>query len=305
MRQLVYLDAVARHGSFTRAAEQLRIAQPAISTQVKNLERELGIDLLRRTTRTVRLTPAGEEFLQHARLALAHVEQARAVAQAHREVQLGHLRVGTTPVTGGIDVIATLGAFRARHPGVTVALDSGLADPLLDQLRDGTLDLVIAPAHHTESIGLDARLLVGESLVLITPPADTRRIDNLGQVLGDSFVCLPRTSGLRHLLDQAFAPYDAQPHVDFETPDPSGILDIVAAGLGSALVAASVAARSSEPVRVHPLPGLPAHPPIHIFTRHQDVTATARAFIQTLAARTTTHLGPEEPLSAAVARDAC
>ncbi len=284
LRQLVYLDAVIRYGGFTRAAEQLRIAQPAISAQIKNLERELGIDVLHRTTRTVRLTTAGAEFLQHARLALAHVEEARAVAQAHREVQLGHLRLGTTPVTGGVDVIAALSVFRARHPGVTVALDSGLADPLLDRLRDGALDLVVAPAHHTDPADLDARLLVRESLVLITPPTDTRKISSLRHVLGDSFVCLPRTSGLRRLLDQAFARYAAHPNVDFETPDPSGILDIVAAGLGSALVAASVAARSREPIQVHRLPDLPEHPPIYIFTRRQGVTAIARAFIHDVTA---------------------
>src|SRR5882757_8519745 len=78
LRQLAYFEAVVRHGGFSRAAEQLNIAQPAVSAQVRRLERELGAALLERTTSRVRLTPAGELVLARARSALAQVEGARA-----------------------------------------------------------------------------------------------------------------------------------------------------------------------------------------------------------------------------------
>ena len=78
LRQLVYFEAVVRHGGFSRAAEQLHIAQPAVSAQIRRLERELGTTLLERTTRRVTLTPAGELVLARARSVLAQVEGARA-----------------------------------------------------------------------------------------------------------------------------------------------------------------------------------------------------------------------------------
>ena len=78
LRQLAYFEAVVRHGGFSRAAEQLHVAQPAVSAQIRRLELELGTALLERTTRRVRLTPAGELVLTRARSALAQVEGARA-----------------------------------------------------------------------------------------------------------------------------------------------------------------------------------------------------------------------------------
>ncbi|MGH3588564.1 MAG: LysR family transcriptional regulator, partial [Pseudonocardia sp.] len=77
LRQLVYLDAVVRHGGFTRAAEHLRVAQPAVSVQIRRLETEVGAQLLQRTTRSVALTHAGELFLDRARRALAELDAAR------------------------------------------------------------------------------------------------------------------------------------------------------------------------------------------------------------------------------------
>jgi len=88
LRQLVYFDAIIRHGGFTRAAEQLHVAQPAVSAQIRRLETELGVTLLERTTRRVRLTQAGELLLGRARRALGELDGARAA----RRAQEGHRR---------------------------------------------------------------------------------------------------------------------------------------------------------------------------------------------------------------------
>lgn len=282
LRQLIYFSAVVRCGGFTRAAQELHVAQPAISTQVRRLERELGVELLHRSTRSVALTEAGARVLDHVESALAHVELARAEASAHRDVERGHVRVGATAVTGGLDVIQALRRFRARHPGVTLSLRTGLVAPLLTELRRHDLDVVVAPSHGEHDPDLEVTRVGDERLVLITSPADTRRLGALADVAGDAFVCLPAGSGLRRLLDEAFAGLGLSPRVDFETQTPASIRELVAAGLGTAVVAESTTAGPGPAVRVAALDGLPEHPPVCVFTLAGAGSAAARRFVAEL-----------------------
>ena len=108
LRQLAYFDAVVRHGSFTKAAQRLHVAQPAVSAQIRRLEAELGVTLLERTTRRVALTQAGELFLARARLALAQLEGARADLAELSAVLRGQVRIGATQVLGSLDLPAAL-----------------------------------------------------------------------------------------------------------------------------------------------------------------------------------------------------
>src|SRR5215468_4217165 len=100
LRQLVYFDAVVRHGGFSRAAERLHVAQPAVSAQIRRLETELGTTLLQRTTRRVSLTYAGELFLARARRVLAQVDAARGDLAELSAVLRGRVRIGATQVLG-------------------------------------------------------------------------------------------------------------------------------------------------------------------------------------------------------------
>lgn len=282
LRQLVYFAAVVRCGGFTRAAEELHVAQPAISTQVRALERELGVELLHRSTRAVSLTSAGANVLTHVEAALAHVERARAEAAAHRDVERGHVRIGATAVTGGLDVVVALRRFRDRHPGVTLSLRTGLVAPLLAELQQRRLDVVVAPSHGEHEPGVAVTKVGDERLVLVTPTTDTRRIASLADVADDPFVCLPAGSGLRRLLDQAFEGLDRVPRVDFETQTPASIRELVAAGLGTALVAESTTLGPGPALTVHRVDGLPRHPPICVFTATATGSAAARRFVAEL-----------------------
>jgi len=147
LRQLAYFDAVVRHGSFTKAAQRLHVAQPAVSAQIRRLEAELGVTLLERTTRRVALTQAGELFLARARLALAQLEGARADLAELSAVLRGQVRIGATQVLGSLDLPAALAQFRRRYPGVSLALHSGLIAKLLGLLEAGDVDLVVGPVH--------------------------------------------------------------------------------------------------------------------------------------------------------------
>jgi len=170
LRQLAYFDAVVRHGSFTKAAQRLHVAQPAVSAQIRRLEAELGVTLLERTTRRVALTQAGELFLARARLALAQLEGARADLAELSAVLRGQVRIGATQVLGSLDLPAALAQFRRRYPGVSLALHSGLIAKLLGLLEAGDVDLVVGPVHDDLPAAFAARPLVAEGLVLVTPP---------------------------------------------------------------------------------------------------------------------------------------
>src|SRR5580693_3749257 len=218
LRQLAYFEAVVRYGGFSRAAEQLRIAQPAVSAQVRRLEAELGTLLLERTTRRVALTHAGELFLARARAVLGLLDEARADLADLAAVRRGHVRIGATLVLGSLDLPRELARFRRRYPGVTLALRAGLIADLLGELGSGAIDIVLGPLHPELLDGFLAQPLVEERIVLVTPPGRPAPEPALAPVpeapgmpgmpgtpgaraaladfAGEPFVCLPAGSGL-------------------------------------------------------------------------------------------------------------
>ncbi len=264
MRQLTYFEAVVRWGGFSRAAEQLHIAQPAVSAQVKRLEAELGVVLLERTTRRVALTHAGELFLARARAVLDQLERARDDLDALAVIQRGHLRIGATEALGSIDLPRSLAQFHRLYPGVTLTLRTGLIAELLADLDSGVLDVVLGPIHHDLPATYIGEPLVAENIVLLAPPdrhlaADTT---TLAAVQDQQFVCLPAGSGLHTILLAAAAAEGFTPRITFEAHSPANVRQLVAAGLGVALVAESTANAAGPAVRVHALTPAPPHPPI-------------------------------------------
>lgn len=170
LRQLVYFEAVARLGGFTRAAEQLHIAQPAISAQIRHLERELGAALFERTTRRVGLTHAGTLLLARTRAVLAELDGARSELDELAAVLRGQLRLGVTQILGTLDLARLLAAFHRHYPDVTLAVRSGLVADLLAELDAGTVDALIAPIRHDLPDRYTARPLTTERLTLVTAP---------------------------------------------------------------------------------------------------------------------------------------
>lgn len=287
LRQLAYFEAVARFGSFTRAAEQLRIAQPAVSAQIRRLERDLGTTLLERTTRRVALTYAGELFLAHARAVLAELDSARAELDELAAVLRGHLRLGVTQVLGSLDLPASLATFHRRYPELRLTVRSGLIAELLRELETGDLDVVLGPIHDNLPARYLAEPFVTEKLVVIAPP--DRRVgartgaSTLAMFRGEPFVCLPAGSGLHTILTAAAADQGFVPRIQFEAPDPLSIRDLVAAGLGVALLASSAALADGPTVSVHRLDPAPKHPPIGLIRiRERTVNAAVRAWQQHL-----------------------
>lgn len=281
LRQLVYFEAVARHASFTRAAESLRIAQPAVSAQIRQLERELGTVLLERTTRRVALTHAGELVLAHARTVLAELDATRAEVDDLSAVLRGQLRLGVTPVLGSFDLPDALALFHRRYLEVRLSVQTGLIAELLHQLENGGFDMVIGPIHDELPDRFLTHRLAPEKLVLITPPGHhaTRRISSLATCRDEQFVCLPPGSGLHTILSTATAEHGFEPQIPFQASTPTGVRELVAAGLGIALLAESAALSPGPPVDVHHLKPAPRHPPIgSIRMQTRTDTPTVRAW---------------------------
>jgi LysR family transcriptional activator of glutamate synthase operon len=278
----MYFDAVIREGGFTKAARQLHVAQPAISAQVRQLEAELGVTLIQRGTRSPVLTQAGELLLVHARQVLAHIEAARLEMAGISSVTKGTVRIGATQVLGAFNLAASMASFRLRYPGVAMTLRSGLLDELVAQLDAGALDVVIGPEHAGLRPRHRVEWLADERLVLAVPmghplAAATGPID-LAECRDEPFICLPPGSGMHALLLQAASTAEIEPRIDFQADDPGSIRDLVAVGLGVALMAASTTTGPGAPVATCELVRLPRHPPITVITPSKRTAPATRAF---------------------------
>lgn len=274
-----------RCGGFTRAATDLHLAQPVVSAHIKRLELELGVTLLHRA-RPVSLSAAGESFLPYVRRALASLDEGERAVRAFRSVSVGHVRVAATSLLGGFDLVSTIGRFRLRYPGVTVSLRTGLIADLLEELHRGRVDVVVGPVvEQWEQEGTRRTEIADERLVLISPLSTARRVRSLADVADEPFVCLSSDSGLRCLLNTAFSAVDAVPRVEFETHSPASIREMVAAGLGCALIAQSAVEKEGPDVQVYDIPGLPPHPPIAAISASDAAPPIARFVDELTAAR--------------------
>ena len=141
LRHLCSFVAVAEEKSFRRAAERLNLAQPPVSTQIRQLERELGVRLFERTSRSVRLSQASENLLPLARNVLAGVERLRQTAEQAAEGEVGSLSIGYLPSSLGPLLANTLRSFHAAHPNVQISLSERRAPQQIDAILAGDLDL--------------------------------------------------------------------------------------------------------------------------------------------------------------------
>src|SRR4051812_43811571 len=142
-RQLASFVAVADAGSFTRAAQLAGTTQPTVSATIRRLERELGVSLFERGSRTLALSGPGAAFLPHARQVLAAVEVARATVTDASAEPVGEVRLGMLGFSRGLDVVRFIAGFRRDHPGVMPRLVTRAPEDLILDVRDGRVDLAL------------------------------------------------------------------------------------------------------------------------------------------------------------------
>ncbi|WP_337003177.1 MULTISPECIES: LysR family transcriptional regulator [unclassified Microbacterium] len=249
LSQLRYVVEVADTLSFTRAAERCFVTQSALSHQIGALERELGQRLFVRSSRSVRLSEAGEAFVPHARAALRSAEQAKEDAAAATGTVTGTLRIGVIPTLTAIDLPAVLVAYRAAHPQVRVELTVGNSDTLTTSLRAGTLDIALLGLREgTAPEGVASRALSRDRLVAVFsrehPLAGTAAV-GLEDLATLTFADFPANTSGRAQSDAAFSAAGLTRDVAFEADSATVILDLVTAGLAVTLLAPGTVARSA------------------------------------------------------------
>src|SRR5688572_7201411 len=143
LRQLEYFVAVAEEANFTRAAARVHISQSGVSAQVRQLERELGADLIDRSTRTASLTDAGAAALAPARAALVAAASVRQAVDEVNELMRGRLVVAMVTACTVTPLFDALASFNRAHPGVEITLAEDSSDRMVEQVRDGLVDLAL------------------------------------------------------------------------------------------------------------------------------------------------------------------
>ncbi|MCA9114867.1 MAG: LysR family transcriptional regulator [Planctomycetaceae bacterium] len=282
LRHLRYFVAVATELNFTRAAETLLVAQPALSTQIASLEREIGTQLLFRNRRTVRLTAAGASFLQDARAILAAAETARENALRTARGEAGRLSLGFFSAPAMHFLPDLIRRYRNRYPDVTIQMRELNPDRQLVALAAGEIDFGFTrplPPGHTE---LSAETLFSErwlAVVAETHPLAARKRIRLADLSQDSFVLLDRPVAAG-MYDQVIAACQAagfSPNVH-QTPDlMQTVLTLVAAEQGVSIVPEGVQnLRRRQVVFLPVTPMLEPLPLIMCWRTHVDSPATDR-----------------------------
>ncbi|HEY0181563.1 MAG TPA: LysR family transcriptional regulator [Rhodopila sp.] len=251
LRQLEHFVTVAAEQNFTRAALRLHVVQSGLSASIRSLEAELGAALFIRTTRHVDLTATGRAFLVEARRVLAAAKEARHVVDQMQGLHRGTLSVGMIQgLSPLLDIADVLGRFRQQRPHVEIRVVSGGSLPLIEGVRSGDLDVAFTQFVGSLPSGVTTWMLACEPLIAVCAATHrfARREDvTLQDLAGETFVDLHPDWGTRQLIDRSFADARVSRCIGFEVNDLSTQLDLVAHGLGVALVPEAVVVNGSRP----------------------------------------------------------
>jgi len=236
---LRYLVAVADHRHFGRAAEACFVSQPTLSTQIKKLERELGVELFERHPRQVLLTLAGEQVVQHARQAVAEADAIREVARQARDPESGSLRLGVFPTLGPYLLPHAVPAVHERFPNLELLLVEDKTEVLLQRLHDGRLDVAVL-ALPVEGDHLHAEAIFDEDFVLAVPSdhplARSRRKVDLSVLKGEQLLLLEEGHCLRAQALSVCHLHGAGERVGYRAASLETLRQMVAGGAGITLM---------------------------------------------------------------------
>ncbi|MEU5882803.1 LysR family transcriptional regulator [Spirillospora sp. NPDC047279] len=251
LRQLEYFVTVTEEAGFTRAAAKLHVAQPGVSAQIRQLERELGQPLLDRSGRTVRPTEVGAAVLPYARAALAAVAGARLAVEELTGLVRGHVTVGVVEWMTVLDLPGLLAEFHGDHPNVEITMFEDQTVDLIEALRTGRLDLGIISIGDPPE-GLETQVVIDQEIVAAVPPGHElarRESIPLAALRDRPLISLPKGTGLRGVFDRACAAAGFTPQVSFEAGDPPMLARLAARDLGVAILPESAARAFAAEVR--------------------------------------------------------
>ena len=280
--------AVAEKSSFRAAAESLFLSQPALSRRIDKLERDLKSQLLERTTRRVSLTDAGRQLLTHAQAVMDELERAYQGLAAKAAVRTGKVSIACVPSVANHVLPAALKDFAQANPAVRVKVIDESAQLVMDSVISGHADFGLNFLGSQEA-ELDFTPIRAERYVVVVPtshPLAQRKTVAWRALENESLVSVSSTSGNRLLIDSAFSKTAKRPNIQYEINHVTGAVNLVAAGLGIAIIPGLALQQSLHPGLV----GVPLVEPaitrtLGLITRKGDrLHALAQALADTLIA---------------------
>lgn len=282
VRQLKFFLGVAASESFTKAAERLHIAQPALSIAIKKLEEELNVLLFNRRGRKISLTAEGEALLLHAQCILQGISNAKREIADLRGLLKGEVRVGLTPMLSSFFFPRIISSFKLSHPGLRISISGDSAWSIQRSIGSGELDIGVIAGEVPE--GLDSHHLLREEIVACVYPGHPfagRKKVGLRELLGEPLIHYKEGYHLRELIDELCAREGITPAVVAESNLFSLIRSLVKEKLGLAFFLKMVVARDAE------VAALSCDPPLfmdlHIAWKKNSYLSRAnRAFVDFL-----------------------
>jgi DNA-binding transcriptional LysR family regulator len=242
LRQLHGFKAVADLGTFTAAAQRLKVAQPALSLNIRDLESELGAKLFDRTTRRVELTAAGREFLQSVDKLIVDLERAVQNARDLADRKRGRLVVAAPPLLAALIVPGAVADYRKRFPSIEVSVIDTQTNIIVDKVRSGEADCGIGTFAEAEE-GIRRQILFEDALMAWCPAqSQCARSSRLAwkDLPAGQLIAMTRDSRIRFLVDQAYQSIGQTVRPAYEVSHMTTAIMMVEAGLGVAVLPAYV-----------------------------------------------------------------
>lgn len=279
--------AVAEYQSFTRAAEALYVSQPTLSQQIKQLEDLLEVQLLDRTGRNVRLTPAGEIYLHHARRALGELNAAKRAIDDLHDLSRGSLRVGMTPITEYL-AAPLLEQFNTRFPGIGVYTLEMPQDEIRSALADDLIDIGVslssAQPEDAASDDVDSHILFVETLNLAVgqnhPLAEQTGPLTMHVLEQEPLVMLNRDYALRRNIDQYCLEQNIHLSIMMEASSLSTILEMVRIGRLATILPGAISCARPGFHCIELLPEFPPHTISLVCRRGAHKSSACKAFAE-------------------------
>lgn len=245
VHQLRYFLAVVDEGTFTAAAEAVRISQSGVSTQLQKLERELGVFLIDRSARRVALTPAGDRLVPYARAVIAAIEDVTGVANDIRGLVTGSLRVATVTGLTWLPLFDALAVIHTEHPGIDLRLHEGNSADLIAEVRDGTADVAIAAWSGVEPDGVQTAVVFDDPLVAVVAaghPWGARTRIRPAELARTDLIALPAGTGARAALNALLTRTGAaRVEPRWEVSSPAYVQMLASRGIGVGIVSVTTA----------------------------------------------------------------
>jgi DNA-binding transcriptional LysR family regulator len=271
LRHLRTIVAVEQHRSLTKAGEQLYLTQSAISQQIRRLEQELGVEVFRRTSRSVELTHEGEVILAYAKRVLAEVDGLHVELEEISGLVKGQLRIGGVYPTGPYDLFSMLADFRAKHPGVAIHMVEDTQEDLLTALRADELDCAFT-ALDPDTLGDEfaATLLWEDELIVALPPDHelcAQESITLEELASEDLIAYRENSALRRRLERTMGGRALTPRNAFVCTEMAAVRGLASKGLGVAVMPMSVAGEPGPPIEIRPIGPEPLTWPVALVWR--------------------------------------